>query len=171
MAPRRRVAAAAVGLAALAALSGCAAEQPAPADTTASTPVTATPGAATPGTTGTPAPAPAEPVLQLEGSASDNLAFFTVVVQQVAASEQKAEGRAYVDALVKAGFDKSAMQVTQDRTTVGNAAEALQFSVLWQGECLVGQAGPEVEGAVARVLPALQGGTVCLVGSTRPIDW
>ena len=40
-------------------------------------------------------------------------------------------GRAYIDALVAAGFDKAAMQVTPDQTTVGNPAESIQFSVRW----------------------------------------
>lgn len=162
--PRGRVAAA-LGIVLLAGLTGCTAVAPAP---TPKPTAVATPGASP---AATPTEAPAAPALVPDGTAAENLPYFAAIAQQVAASEHKAEGRAYIDALVAAGFDKGTMQVTQDQSTVGNAAEALQFSVLWKGECLVGQVGPEVQGAVARVLPALQGGTVCLVGLTRPIDW
>ena len=79
-------------------------------------------------------------------------------------------GRAYIDALVAAGFDKTTMQVTQDKTTVGNPAESLQFSVRWGDECLIGQVGPATGTPVTVVAPALAEGT-CLVGRTRPIDW
>ena len=62
------------------------------------------------------------------------------------------------------------MQVTQDQSTVGNAAESIQFSVVWNGECLVGQVGPATGQPVAIVLPVLADGS-CLVGETRAIDW
>ncbi len=62
------------------------------------------------------------------------------------------------------------MQVTNDKTTVGNPAESIQFSVHWGGDCLVGQVGPATGAPVTVVLPALEGGG-CLVGETRPIDW
>ncbi|MCC2029926.1 hypothetical protein KEC56_10430 [Microbacterium sp. YMB-B2] len=80
-------------------------------------------------------------------------------------------GRAYIDALVDAGFDKSAMQVTEDLTTVGNAAESIQFSVRWgDRQCLVGQVGPSTGEPVTMVMDQLAEGR-CLVGRTRSIDW
>ncbi len=86
-------------------------------------------------------------------------------------SDQKVAGRAYIDALVAAGFDRSAMQVTQDVSTVGNPAESIQFSVRWgDDECLVGQVGPSTGQPVTVVLPQLAEGR-CLVGETRAIDW
>ncbi|MER7796056.1 hypothetical protein [Microbacterium sp. NPDC096154] len=142
-------------------LAGCVAEEPEPASTP-SAPATATP---------TPAATPQPPALVPGGTAADNLPYFTTVTEQVWASDRRAEGRAYVDALVAAGFDKAAMQVTEDFSTVGNPAESMQFSVLWGDECLVGQVGPDIGEAVTRVLPALQDGSVCLLGDTRPIDW
>ena len=69
-----------------------------------------------------------------------------------------------------AGFDKAAMQVTRDTSTVGNPAESIQFSVRWGDECLVGQVGPATGDPVTVVVPGLAEGT-CLVGETRPIDW
>ncbi|OAN41030.1 hypothetical protein A4X16_01575 [Microbacterium sp. H83] len=87
------------------------------------------------------------------------------------ASDQRGSGRAYVDALTAAGFDRAAMQVTQDATTVGNPVESLQFSVRWgDADCLVGQVGPSTGEPVTAVLPQLAEGR-CLVGTTRAIDW
>ncbi len=105
-----------------------------------------------------------------DGTATDNLAFFSAVVDQVWATEDRAAGRAYIDALVAAGFDKTAMQVTHDTSTVGNPAESIQFAVRWQDECLVGQVGPATGDPHTAVVPVLAEGT-CLVGDTRPIDW
>lgn len=126
--------------------------------------------AGSPSATPTPTPTSTAPALVPDGSASDNLAYFAAIVNAVAAGPDSAAGRAYIDALVAGGFDKSAMQVTKDQSTVGNAAESIQFSVLWSGECLVGQVGPATGPPVAVVLPAVGSGT-CLIGSTRPIDW
>jgi hypothetical protein len=86
------------------------------------------------------------------------------------ASPQKARGRAYIDALAAVGFDKSAMQVTNDNSTVGNPAESIEFSVRVGDHCLVGQVGPAIGDPVSSVLPVLAGGT-CLLGHTRPINW
>jgi hypothetical protein len=133
---------------------------------TPAAPVTTLSAAPTPTETVPPAPA-----LVPDGTAEDNLPYFTQIVQQVWASPDQVAGRAYVDALVGAGFDKAAMQVTQDQTTVGNPAETIQFSVLWGDQCLLGQVGPATGQPVTAVQPAVLGGTACLLGSTRPIDW
>ena len=113
---------------------------------------------------------PPSPVLVPEGTAEDNLPVFTTVTAAVWATPEQVSGRAYIDALVAAGFDKSAMQVTPDQSTIGNAAESIQFSVRWGDECLVGQVGPATGAPVTVVVPALAEGT-CLIGATRPIDW
>ncbi|MFJ6427819.1 MULTISPECIES: DUF6993 domain-containing protein [Microbacterium] len=140
-------------------LSGCAPE-PAP---TASPSSSATPDA--------DSTAPSAPVLVPDGSAEDNLPVFTATAEGIWATDQRGSGRAYIDALIGAGFDRESMQVTQDQTTVGNPAESLQFSVRWgQDECLVGQVGPSTGQVVTAVLPQLAEGR-CLVGTTRPIDW
>lgn len=119
----------------------------------------------------TPAPSETGPVLVVDGSADDNLPLFTAVTAQVWSSDSRGSGRAYVDALIAAGFDRAAMQVTQDVTTVGNPVESLQFSVRWgETECLVGQVGPSTGEPVTAVLPQLAEGR-CLVGATRAIDW
>ena len=88
------------------------------------------------GDTATPTPTatePALPALDPQGDATANLPFFSSIVAAVWATPQNVSGRAYIDALVAAGFDKGAMQVTQDQSTVGNAAESIQFSVVWKG--------------------------------------
>ncbi len=141
----------------VAVLAGCAPEP------------TATP---TPTATATADPTPsAAPALVPDGSAEDNLPVFTAVAEQVWGTEQRGEGRAYVDRLVAAGFDREAMQLTPDQSTVGNPAESIQFSVRWgEEECLIGQVGPSTGAVVTTVMPQLAGGR-CLVGATRPIDW
>lgn len=119
----------------------------------------------------TPSPSePTEPGLAPEGTASENLEYFTTVVQEVWAGAEAGEGRSYIDALVAAGFDKAAMQVTEDMSTVGNPAESIQFSVEWGEECLVGQVGSATGDPFTVVVDALPGGG-CLLGQTRPIDW
>lgn len=105
-----------------------------------------------------------------EGTAEENLPFFTSIVEAVWATPEQAQGRAYVDALTAAGFDKGAMQVTQDLSTVGNPAESIQFSVRWGDECLIGQVGPAT-GAPFTTTAAVLEPDLCLIGQTRPIDW
>lgn len=142
-------------------LSGC----------TTTAPVTPQPS--TSSSAPTPAPsasAPETPVLVPEGSAEDNLPLFTAVTAAVAAGPDSVSGRAYVDALVAAGFDRAAMQVTPDQTTIGNPAESIQFSVRWGAQCLIGQVGPASGAPLTVVAPALADGA-CLIGATRPIDW
>ncbi len=128
------------------------------------------PGPSSPSASGSAAPTEsAGPVLHPDGTADDNLPLFTAVTGQVWATGAS-DGRAYIDALVAAGFDKASMQVTDSTSTVGNPAESVQFSVLWGEECLIGQVGPATGDPVTTVMPALAGGA-CLIGSTRPIDW
>lgn len=124
-----------------------------------------------PSASGTATPTPTEPpTFRPELSASENLAFFDSVNAAVVAANAEAGGRDFIDALVAAGFDKAAMEVTADRTTIDLDADSVQFAVLFQDECLVGQYGPKSDGYHSAVRPALGTGD-CLVGQTRPIDW
>ena len=126
---------------------------------------------ASPSTPATARPTPsAPPTLSPQLSASENLPYFDSVNTAVVAGKADAGGRDFIDALVAAGFDKSQMQVTADRTSVDLQADSVQFAVLFQGECLVGQYGPASGGYHSAVRPALGTGG-CLVGETRPIDW
>lgn len=146
-------------------MAGCTAPsaQPAPSTDAAAT---ATPSASAPATT-EPAPVPS---LRPELAASENLAYFDLVNRQVIAADPAAGGRDFIDALTAAGFDRAAMEVTSDTTTLGDPADSIQFAVRFQDACLVGQYGPKSDGYHGAVRPALGTGG-CLVGETRPIDW
>ena len=145
-------------------LPGCAGAPPVvPSSSSSSGAATSAPDAPEPSV-------PAAPALVPDGTAAQNLPFFASIIDVVWASEERGSGRAYVDALVANGFDKARMQVTEDLSTVGNAAESMQVSVVWAGECLVGQFG-SATGEPNSTTQALLPGDVCLLGSTRPIDW
>ncbi len=93
-----------------------------------------------------------------------------MIVDEVWAGEDRAKGRAYIDALTRAGFDRASMQLTSDHSTVGSPAESFQFSVAWgASECLIGQVGPSTGDPVVAVMPQLALGR-CLVGNTVAID-
>jgi hypothetical protein len=124
------------------------------------------PSATTTTESASPSPTPtAEP-----GSAEALRPSFTETVEAVWADDRSVAGRDYIDALVAAGFEKDAMQVTRDRTSVDDPADSIQFSVHIGEECLVGQVGPSVRGPIVALLPETPEQT-CLIGQTRPIDW
>lgn len=112
--------------------------------------------------------APAEPQLHLEGSARQNLPYFDLVNNDLVARGGALDGRAFIDNLVAAGFPKSAMEVTADRTAINGAADNIQFAVQLNGSCLIGQYGNI--GYASTTAELLSTGR-CLVGATRPIDW
>ena len=141
-------------------LAACTAAPVEQVDTSTST---STPGAS-------PDATPIPLVFAPEKSAADNLDYFTSLADAAVTADSDADGRAFVDALVAGGFDKAAMQVTADTTTVDLAADSVQFSVVFNGECLVGQYGPASDGLHSMVAPLLGTGR-CLVGATRQIDW
>ncbi|MBW9092852.1 hypothetical protein JNB62_04055 [Microbacterium jejuense] len=150
----------------IAVVTACAPMEPDPTPSASGGSVGPTPSAgATEGVDAAPSPA-----LVPDGTAQDNLPYFTAITDSVWATDSRVSGRAYIDALVAAGFDKSAMQVTSDTSTVGNPAESIQFSVRWGDQCLVGQVGPATGDPVTVVVPVVAEGT-CLIGQTRPIDW
>jgi hypothetical protein len=136
------------------ALSGCTSEAPTPAPTT-----TAPPAAAEP--TGGPTITP-------DSTSDEAYAYFDTVARAQVDGGGARDGRAMVDTLVAAGFDKAAMEVTSDTTSIGRAADSVQFSVLWGTDCLVGQTSGA--GYSSELAPVLGNGS-CLVGTTRAIDW
>ncbi len=151
-------------------LAACTPVAPAPTPSgTSITPTTGPTSSGSPSAGATDSPVPA-PALVPDGTAADNLPYFAAVTGAVWATDSRVSGRAYIDALVAAGFDKTAMQVTSDTSTVGNPAESIQFSVRWGDQCLVGQVGPATGDPVTVVVPVVAEGT-CLIGQTRPIDW
>ncbi|MEX0158572.1 MULTISPECIES: DUF6993 domain-containing protein [unclassified Microbacterium] len=139
--------------------------------TSCGAPATPTPKPTDAGVSPSPSASPSGPAYVPDGTADDNLPLFAAVTAAVWASDQKVSGRAYIDALIAAGFDRAAMQVTQDVSTVGNPVESLMFAVRWgDTECLIGQVGPSTGEPVTVVMPQLAEGR-CLVGTTRAIDW
>jgi pectin methylesterase-like acyl-CoA thioesterase len=131
---------------------------------------TASPSASAATPTASPTPtASATPTASFvpNGSAKDNKPFFDKVNAALFAANSSANGRDIIDNLVKSGFDKSAMQVTPDTTSIGGRVDAILFSVRIGKFCLLGQHGSAYNSAVEA---ALANGT-CLVGKTRPIDW
>ncbi len=115
----------------------------------------------------TPAP---DATLVPDGTAAENLVYFNFLAAAVTKANPAADGRDYIDALVAGGFDRAALEVTFDRTQADLAVDSTQFSVRFAGECLIGQIGPATNGFHSVVAPILSTG-LCLVGSTRQIDW
>ncbi|MFZ4895632.1 DUF6993 domain-containing protein [Plantibacter sp. Mn2098] len=109
------------------------------------------------------------PVLVPEGTAAENLPFFDLVNNKTLTAKADAGGRDFIDGLVTAGFPKADMEVTPDTTSIDLAADSIQFSVKWNGSCIIGQHGANI-GYHSEVAPLLDTGR-CLVGATRPIDW
>ena len=108
------------------------------------------------------------PVLVPGGTAEQNRALFDAVSSGVVAADPDADGRTLVDALVAAGFDRAAIEVTDDTTAIGGEADAVQFAVRASDACIVGERS--ASGYASLVAPVL-GTSRCLVGETRPIDW
>jgi hypothetical protein len=147
------------------ALAGCSATPPAAPKSPASAEETRSAPSGAPERATAPVPT-LTPAL----SASENLAYFDWVATDVLAGNPSAGGKAFIDALAAAGFDKTAMEVTFDSTAADLAADSIQFAVRFNGECLVGQTGP-ASGGYHSVVTALLGTGRCLVGATRQIDW
>ena len=121
--------------------------------------------------TATPKPSgssAAQPTLNLNGTANQNLAYFDDVNKKFIAQGGDLSGRPIIDNLVKAGFPKVDMELTPDRTTVNLAADNVSFSVRLGNSCLIGQYGNT---GYASTVQKLLSTSRCLVGTTRKIDW
>lgn len=113
--------------------------------------------------------APAAPALVPGGTAAENRPFFDAVNTATLAANSAADGRAFIDGLVAAGFTKTDMEVTPDTTSIDLAADSIQFSVRIGDHCLIGQNGANM-GYHSELASVLDTGR-CLIGTTRPIDW
>lgn len=112
------------------------------------------------------------PALVPDGSAADNLPFFSEVMRGYAAGDGPVQGAPLVDAVTAAGFDRAAMQVSFDQTQTGLAADNIFVSVRLGAECLMGQLVAEDRSFVVVVAPVLgPNQDICIIGNTRPIDW
>ena len=117
------------------------------------------------------APTSAAPVALVPGgSAADNEGFFAQTLTEAFAAGGARDGRAIVDALAAAGFDKSLMQITYDESKTGLAADSFLVSVRYGQDCLIGQVVP-ASGEIVHVIEPVVGDGICLLGNTRPIDW
>lgn len=94
---------------------------------------------------------------------SDELATFDAVGRDVAATTNP-KGRDFIAALVEAGFDDDAMELTPDKTAIGLDVSAVEYSVRVADTCLIGQWGPDM-GYHSEVVAPLATG-LCLVGAT-----
>jgi len=131
---------------------------PAPAPSGSITP-TATALGPEPSATPTP-----DPTLRPDGSALQNLEYFTWVLER-AVDDGARKGADFIKALDRAGFDKKRMEVTPDRTAINLDADSVQFSVKINGTCLLGQYGNV--GLATAAMPVLETGR-CIIGSDRP---
>ncbi|MGA0566219.1 DUF6993 domain-containing protein [Rathayibacter sp. KR2-224] len=108
------------------------------------------------------------PTFAPKGTAKENLGYFDYVNNHTIASNKNPSAQQFVDALAAAGFSKANMQMTADTTTVNLTPGSVQFSVLINGGCLIGQFGQDIGGYHSVVAPVLATGK-CLIGDTVPI--
>ncbi len=137
------------------ALTACVQQEPAPVPVPTTTP--------TPGET-----LPPQPELNLNGTAAQNQGYFDQVNLALISAGGTLDGAAFVNSLEAAGYLKSTMELTPDRTAANNASDNVQFSVRLNGTCLIGQYGNT--GYSSTYGPQLADGR-CLIGTTRPIDF
>ncbi|WP_051143076.1 DUF6993 domain-containing protein [Humibacter albus] len=140
-------------------LTACSGASPAPSPSSAAT--------ATGTSTSTSTPTPV-PTFDPKGTASQNRGFFDHINESTIAANPSPSAEQFVNALAAAGFDKSAMQMTADTTTVNLKPGSVQFSVLINGGCLIGQFGQDIGGYHSMVASVLSTGK-CLIGDTVPI--
>lgn len=143
----------------VAALSGCSQAAPQPKVTVIHSPVGASPS---------PTVA-AKPVYLAAGTAIENKPYFDLVNTAFFDANGSALGRQIIDNLVAAGFTKSDMQVTPDRTSIGSGTDSILFAVKIGTSCLIGQHGGG--GYSSTLAPVLTTGGPCLIGITRQINW
>jgi hypothetical protein len=103
-----------------------------------------------------------------DGSAEANLAYFDKVGHALLDHDESANGETIVNWFVAHGFNKKAMEITPDKTSIGLQAWNIEFSVDMNGTCLIGQAGNVKFQSTAQ--PLLATGK-CLIGQTRTINW
>ena len=148
---RFRILATALALTGVLALTGCSASTP------DAQPTTTTSASTTPKPT-------KDPVLLPNGSAKDNLYYFTWVIEKTLAADPAADSYAIAQAIGAAGFDPSTVQFTFSRTAAGLAADTSEVAVQFGGQCVIGQFGPVAPKVITRVLPVLATGG-CLLGT------
>jgi hypothetical protein len=105
-----------------------------------------------------------DPVFLADGSAQDNLYYFSWVIDKTLAADPATDSYAVAQAVGAAGFDPATVQFTFSRTAAGLAADTSEVAVQFGGQCLIGQFGPVAPKVIARVMPVLATGG-CLLGT------
>jgi len=126
----------------------------------------------TPSASPTPSPTmSAEPAPDFfpEGDAQDNKAYFDWVLSGLSAVDQKQPGKTMVNALVRGGFRKKAIELTPDRTKTDLVADSVIVAIKMGRSCLIGQRTDDKK-YYSSIETALKTGG-CLIGATRKIDW
>lgn len=147
-------------------LAGCATTpEPAPAPTGSAQPA--------PPSSAAPAPSVSKPEVTAtfdpSGTAEANKDYFDQTLQAMLAENRKASSHDFVDTLAAAGFDKQAMEVTFDRTTVDLEADYIIVSVKTSdNKCLIGQRS--TRGYKSIIAEPMSTGK-CLIGKTQEITW
>lgn len=119
---------------------------------------------------------PAQPDAPVEfipnGTAAENLPYFTETVRTFAAGDDAVEGKPLVDALTLAGFPKEHIQVSFDQSKTGLTADHIYASVRVESECLIAQVINDDRTFAVEVAPTVgPDDNLCLIGETRTIDW
>jgi hypothetical protein len=104
------------------------------------------------------------PTFLPEGSAKDNLYYFTWVMEEALAADPATDATTMAQKIADSGFGPTGIQFTLDRTAVGLASDSMFIAVPFAGECLVGQYGPKISGVRTDVELALASGG-CLLGT------
>jgi hypothetical protein len=155
---RRRAALAAAAVAVSLVLVGCVTPAEMPRPTTS----------ASRSASSTPTPTPTIVPERVEGgTAGQNRPYVEYVMGRLISVSPQMTSLEIADTLVAAGFDRAALQVTDHATRVGSRADSILFSILIEGECLLGQVA---DGAVATSLGEVLGTGRCLVGRTVSLD-
>lgn len=118
-------------------------------------------------TMATPTP---EAVFVPDGGAEENKAYFDKTLQDLLEANPDAGSHEMVNALTDAGFDKSTMEVTPDKTSVDLDAAFVVVSVkMPDNMCLIGQTG--THGYASMVAEPMKSTDTCLIGKNQEIDW
>jgi hypothetical protein len=102
-----------------------------------------------------------------DGTAGQNRPYVEFVMDRLITISPEMTSLEIADTLEAAGFARSTLQVTDYATRVGSRADSILFSILIDGECLLGQVA---DGAVTTTVSDVLGTGKCLVGRTASLD-
>jgi len=154
----RRIALAGMIVAAAMGLTACAAPAPPPTSPPPSPGTTSSPR---PTPSPPPTPTPRPPELHADGTATDNLPYFQLVLDNYVGAYGHGERALMVQHLAAAGFDSAMIEAGWVTTPNGLRETSTEVAVRFGGACLIGTIRDEY--ATATVLPLLSTGR-CLIG-------